>query len=282
MPTEGMTAVPVTYQLWLVLLSIVMAIQGAYVGLSLAVQIGDAVGMRRRLLLAGAAFSLAVAIWTMHFRRDAGSPVAVPDRLSGVPDAAVVPGLRDRRRGGGLCHEFRPAHAGPLDPVLLPDGRRHLHDALHRHERAACERAHGPRVGLCRSEHGHCHCGLRTGALAGDRPRRTPAADPFGDRLRHRRFGNALYGDGRRDAFPARQCSVGGSAGAVDRPARDRCGDRRVLRFRHISFDPGAGSHAACRVGALRRYAKIRRLCRQQPMATVRPQAVPAGIEVRR
>src|SRR5262245_3579280 len=62
-----MTAVPVTCQLWLVALSIVMAIQGAYVGLSLAVQIVDAVGMRRRLLLAGAAFSLAVAIWTMHF-----------------------------------------------------------------------------------------------------------------------------------------------------------------------------------------------------------------------
>jgi NO-binding membrane sensor protein with MHYT domain len=62
-----MTAMPVTYETWLVLLSIVMAIQGAYVGLSLAVQIGAATGMRRRLLLAGAAFSLAVAIWTMHF-----------------------------------------------------------------------------------------------------------------------------------------------------------------------------------------------------------------------
>jgi NO-binding membrane sensor protein with MHYT domain len=62
-----MTAMPVTYEIWLVLLSIVMAIQGAYVGLSLAVQIGEASGMRRRLLLAGAAFSLAVAIWTMHF-----------------------------------------------------------------------------------------------------------------------------------------------------------------------------------------------------------------------
>ena len=67
MPAEGRTAVPVTYQPWLVLLSFVMAIQGAYVGLSLAVQIGDASGMRRRLLLAGAAFSLAIAIWTMHF-----------------------------------------------------------------------------------------------------------------------------------------------------------------------------------------------------------------------
>src|SRR5438552_3728229 len=62
-----MTAMPVTYETWLVLLSIVMAIQGAYVGLSLAVQIGAAAGMRRRLLLAGAAFSLAIAIWTMHF-----------------------------------------------------------------------------------------------------------------------------------------------------------------------------------------------------------------------
>jgi NO-binding membrane sensor protein with MHYT domain len=57
----------VTYEPWIVLLSILMAIQGAYVGFSLAVQIGAAEGMRRRLLLAGAASSLAVAIWTMHF-----------------------------------------------------------------------------------------------------------------------------------------------------------------------------------------------------------------------
>ena len=58
---------PVTYATWLVLLSIVMATQGAYVGLSFAVQIAEATGIRRRLLLAGAAASLAVAIWTMHF-----------------------------------------------------------------------------------------------------------------------------------------------------------------------------------------------------------------------
>src|SRR6202051_5375506 len=62
-----MWPMPVTYESWLVLLSIGMASQGAYVGLSLAVQIGTATGMRRRLLLAGAAFALAVAIWTMHF-----------------------------------------------------------------------------------------------------------------------------------------------------------------------------------------------------------------------
>jgi NO-binding membrane sensor protein with MHYT domain len=58
---------PVTYEPWLVLLSIVMAIQGAYVGLSLAVQIAQASGARRRLLLAGATVSFALAIWTMHF-----------------------------------------------------------------------------------------------------------------------------------------------------------------------------------------------------------------------
>lgn len=57
----------VVYDPWLVMLSVVMAIQGAYVGFSLALQMGRATGMRRRLLLAGAAFSLAVAIWTMHF-----------------------------------------------------------------------------------------------------------------------------------------------------------------------------------------------------------------------
>src|SRR5207342_3390572 len=57
----------VAYEPWLALLSIVMAIQGAYVGFTLAVQLGAAIGMRRRVLLAGAAFSLAIAIWTMHF-----------------------------------------------------------------------------------------------------------------------------------------------------------------------------------------------------------------------
>ncbi len=58
---------PVTHEPWLVALSLVVAIQGAYVGLSLAVQVGEAAGMRRRLLLAAAAISLAVAIWSMHF-----------------------------------------------------------------------------------------------------------------------------------------------------------------------------------------------------------------------
>jgi NO-binding membrane sensor protein with MHYT domain len=58
---------PVTHEPWLVALSLLVAIQGAYVGLTLALQVSEAVGVRRRLLLAAAAVSLAVAIWAMHF-----------------------------------------------------------------------------------------------------------------------------------------------------------------------------------------------------------------------
>ncbi len=57
----------VAHEPWLVVLSLLVAIQGAYVGLSLAVQVRESVGLRRRLLLAAAAISLAVAIWSMHF-----------------------------------------------------------------------------------------------------------------------------------------------------------------------------------------------------------------------
>jgi NO-binding membrane sensor protein with MHYT domain len=58
---------PVTHEPWLVALSLVVAIQGAYVGLSFATRVAEATGLRRRLLLAAAATSLAVAIWAMHF-----------------------------------------------------------------------------------------------------------------------------------------------------------------------------------------------------------------------
>src|ERR1700722_2127145 len=107
-----MTAMPVTYEAWLVLLSIVMAIQGAYVGLSLAVQIGAATGVRRRLLLAGATVSFAVAIGTMHFV----GMLAV--RLPFPVDYLVLPTLLSflvcAIVGGGALH---PPSSGPL-PVL--------------------------------------------------------------------------------------------------------------------------------------------------------------------
>lgn len=78
---------PVTHEPWLVALSIIVAIQGSFVGLGLAVQVGDAAGVRRRVLLAGAAVSLALAIWSMHFVAMLAARVAFP------VDYLVVPTL---------------------------------------------------------------------------------------------------------------------------------------------------------------------------------------------
>ena len=58
---------PVSFSPWLVALSIALAIQGSYVGLSFAVQVAGAEGARQRALLAGAAITLGLGVWTMHF-----------------------------------------------------------------------------------------------------------------------------------------------------------------------------------------------------------------------
>lgn len=104
----------VTHEPWLVALSIIVAIQGAYVGLSLAVQIAEAFGVRRRLLLAGSALSLGVAIWSMHFvgmlAMRLPFPVdylVLPTLLSFLVSVIVV--------GAGIF----AASAGPLTPLRL-------------------------------------------------------------------------------------------------------------------------------------------------------------------
>ena len=173
---------PVTHEPWLVVLSLIVAIQGAYVGLSLAVQVGGAAGLRRRLLLAGAAISLAVAIWTMHF---VGMLAA---RLPFPVDYLVFPTLlsflvcvhRGRRRG--LRGQRRPADAASrLARCRLLHGRRHRHHALHRHDGAACERPYDPCTASRRRQRGDRHRGLGAGALAGGRTRRPAAAAAVGD-----------------------------------------------------------------------------------------------------
>ena len=52
---------------YLVALSVVIAILGGYTGFGLAARIRGTPDVSHRLLLAGAAFFLAVGIWTMHF-----------------------------------------------------------------------------------------------------------------------------------------------------------------------------------------------------------------------
>lgn len=56
-----------SHEPWLVALSLFVAFQGSYVGLNLARQVGAAEGLRRRALITGAALTLALGIWTMHF-----------------------------------------------------------------------------------------------------------------------------------------------------------------------------------------------------------------------
>jgi len=56
----------VEYNFWLVLLSLIVAIQGAFAGLSFARQLAARPG-QHRLLLAGATATLTTAIWSMHF-----------------------------------------------------------------------------------------------------------------------------------------------------------------------------------------------------------------------
>ena len=56
-----------THEPWLVMLSLLLAFQGSYVGLHLARQIGLARGLQRRAFITMSALSMALAIWTMHF-----------------------------------------------------------------------------------------------------------------------------------------------------------------------------------------------------------------------
>ncbi len=52
---------------WLVLLSVLLAVEGGHLALRQLMQIEAVAGLRRRLLLAGAAFAFGSAVWAMHF-----------------------------------------------------------------------------------------------------------------------------------------------------------------------------------------------------------------------
>ena len=57
----------IPHEPWLVALSIAIAVQGSFVGLSLARGIDSAEGFHRRLAIAGSAITLATGVWSMHF-----------------------------------------------------------------------------------------------------------------------------------------------------------------------------------------------------------------------
>jgi len=166
---------PVTHEPWLVALSLIVAIQGSYVGLSLAVQVGEAVGVRRRALLAGAAISLAVAIWAMHF------VAMIAARLPFPVDYLVLPTLLSFL----VCvivvgAAVFTASAGPLTPAritasacLMGGGIFTMHyigmEALH----ASAHMRHAPAYVAASMAVAICASGLALWLAAG-RARRPP------------------------------------------------------------------------------------------------------------
>jgi NO-binding membrane sensor protein with MHYT domain len=77
----------VAHEPWIVILSILVAIQGSYVALGLMLRVTRSEGLPRRLNLAAAAVSFAISIWSMHFV--AMLAMRVPFRL----DYLVLPTL---------------------------------------------------------------------------------------------------------------------------------------------------------------------------------------------
>ena len=67
-PSTGLTKqMPGSYDLWLVLLSLLVAILASYTALDLATRITVAKGRAARAWLSGGAFAMGTGIWSMHF-----------------------------------------------------------------------------------------------------------------------------------------------------------------------------------------------------------------------
>ncbi len=231
---------PVTHEPWLVALSLIVAIQGSFVGLSLAVQVGEAAGVRRRALLAGAAISLAVAIWAMHF---VGMLAA---RLPFPVDYLVLPTLLSFL----VCvivvgTAVFIASAGPLTPLrlvasacLMGGGIVTMHyigmKALH----ASAHMRHDPLYVASSMVVAIAASGLALWLATA--PGAPAAAHPVGGRLRRGHLRHALHRHGRADAVSARRPVVG-RARAVERSPRHRRRGRGIHRFGRLSLAAGAG-----------------------------------------
>src|SRR4051812_50197646 len=75
---------------YLVALSVVIAILGGYTGFGLAARIRGTPDASHRLLLAGAAFFLAIGIWTMHFVGMLAAPLPAGGGYFGVAAPLLV------------------------------------------------------------------------------------------------------------------------------------------------------------------------------------------------
>ena len=255
---------PVSYSPWLVLLSVALAIQGSYVGLNFAVQASGAEGTRQRALLAGAAITLGLGVWTMHFVG------MLAERMPFPVDYLVLPTLLSFL----VCvivvgAAVLAVSAGPADPAAHRSGgrvhgTRRRRDALHRHGDAPRLRGDGQFAALRAGRRGDRDRRLRTGAVARLR-RRVAMASALRDRARPRHLRHALHGDERTLALSASRARS--RAGAVARPSGGHRRHRRVPGLRRLSAVADAGAE---RAGRARPRPKRRRLPASQPADTRR------------
>jgi len=236
----------VTHEPWLVALSLIVAIQGAYVGLSLAVQVAGAVGLRRRLLLAGAAISLGVAIWSMHFVGMLAARLTIPVDYLVFPTllsflvCVIVVGAAVFAASAGPLTATRLATSA----VFMGGGIASMHyigmSALH----ASAHLTHASGFVAASVVFAVATSGLALW-LAGGRSGRPPlllSAAALGVAIAGMHY-TAMAG---LTLFPHVSPPYA-RAGAFDRPAGDRRCDRRLRGVRHFPVVPGAGSFGGAR-----------------------------------
>ena len=240
----------IPHEPWLVALSIAIAIQGSFVGLSLARGIDSAEGFRRRLAIAGSAITLATGVWSMHFvaMLAANFPSAVdylvlPTLISFLICVIVV--------GIGVYAAHMP---GPpafrigTGALAMGLGVSLMHyvgmSAVH----LAGPTSYAPSyvvASIAVVDRGQRLC------FVDDRqPADPPAVVPRRDRARPGDFRNALYGDGRDAPRPAvlrrfalRRRRIGAVAQRAGAARHDRC----VRRVRRLSSLARAGCERAPR-----------------------------------
>jgi hypothetical protein len=226
---------------FLVVLSVLIAVQASYVSLSLSGNVETSFGLQRRLLLGGAALSLAIGIWGMHFvgMLAAQLPIAVDyivlPTLVSLFICVLVVGFAI------FTASAQQRTVRSLAIAAFAMGRWYCVDALCGHARNSRERAYEPCSQFCC---GKCRCSnrrLRACDLAGIR---YDSASTASD-LRHcpwvGHLGNALYGHG--GLVIVSQYGGVGTVASVDRDLDGIACDcrccRGVRRVRSVHADLG-------------------------------------------
>ena len=200
-------------------------------------QIADANGLRRRLLLAGATVSLALAIWTMHFvgmlavRQTFQVDYLVLPTLLSFLVCAIVVGAAVYATTSGPLTLLRLT----LSACLMGGGIFTMHYVGMSALDASAYTIYDPVYVAASMAIAIAASGLALWLASGRGGR--AAAHSVGDGFRLRDIRHALHGDGRCDAVCFRT-GVVRRAGVFDRSLGHHRRDRRVLYFRN--FFPAA------------------------------------------